>query len=289
MSGRVAVVTGANSGIGLETARGLVRQGAHVVLACRSVARGEEAKRALAQDAAQGQGTLEVRELDLGRHASVRAFAASLARDHPRVHVLVNNAGIFIARREATEDGVERTFAVNHLSHFLLTLLLLPQLRAAAPSRIVHVASEASRGGRLRFDDLQGARRWSGLRAYNQSKLANIAFAFALARRLDAQGVASNAMHPGLVATEWARRGGGLVSAAVALVRPVMLSPSQGADTVVWLASSPEVEGITGRYFTRRKPLEPNAQAQDREAQERLWAESLRLTGLRDEEAHMKP
>lgn len=292
MAGRICVVTGANSGIGLETARGLVRLGATVVMACRSRARGEAAARSLAADAEAGGGALEVRELDLARQASARAFAAEVARAHPALHVLVNNAGIYTSRREVTEDGVERTFAVNHLSPFLLTNLLLPPLRAGAPSRVVNVASEAQRGGRLDFDDLMLAKRWGGLRAYTQSKLANVVFTYALARRLEQTGVTANAVHPGVVATNWARRGGGPLAVGVRLLAPAMLRPAQGADTVLWLASSPEVDGVSGQYFARRKPLRSQPGSHDRVKQERLWAESARLCGLApdspDEGVHMK-
>lgn len=281
MAGRVCIVTGANSGIGLETCRGLARQGATVVMACRSVERGEAAAREVQEDAKAAGGSVEVRALDLGSLASVRRFAHEVGRDHPRLHVLVNNAGIFAPRREVTADGMEATLMVNHLGHFLLTHLLLPHLLAAAPgARIVNVASEAHRGGRLDFDDLQGARRYSGFKAYMQSKLANIMFTYALARRLDGKGVAVNAVHPGSVATNWARQAGGPFSWLVKLSTPFMITAAKGADTVVWLAASPEVERVTGQYFARRRAIRSIAVSYDRTKQERLWDLSARMTGV---------
>lgn len=278
MMGRTCVVTGATSGIGKETARGLARLGATVILACRSLERGEIARREIEGDTANPN--LALMELDLERQRSVREFTRAFGERHRRLHVLVNNAGIFTARRRLTEDGIESTFAVNHLSPFLLTNLLIPLLASSGPSRIVIVASEASQLGRIHFEDLGLARRWSGLRAYCQSKLANILFAAELARRLP-QTVAANALHPGGVRTNLARRGGGWLGIGFRLAWPVLISAARGADTVIWLASSPEVDGVSGYYFERRVPIAPNPIAADPSAALRLWEVSESLTGLR--------
>jgi len=278
MDGRVCIVTGANSGIGKETARGLARVGATVVLACRNRERGEAVRREIAAET--GSPALAVMDLDLQSQASVRAFAREFTAKYGRLHVLVNNAGIFTAKRTLTEDGVETTFAVNHLSHFLLTNLLLPLLRQNPPSRIVNVASEASQMGRIAFDDLNLARRWSGFRAYCQSKLANILFAAELARRLPAD-VTANALHPGGVRTNLARGEGGWFGVGFRLAWPFMISAAKGADTVIWLASSRDVDGVTGRYFERRRPIAPNPVARDASVARRLWNLSESLTRLR--------
>ena len=278
IEGRVCIVTGASSGIGKETTRGLARLGATVVLACRNRQRGEAARREIAADT--GNDALAVMDLDLRSQASVRVFAEEFAANYGRLHVLVNNAGIFTAKRALTVDGVETTFAVNHLSPFLLTQQFLPLLNASTPSRIVNVASEANQMGRIAFDDLNLARRWSGFRAYCQSKLANILFAAELARRLPAD-VTANALHPGGVRTNLARGEGGWFGVGFRLAWPFMISAAKGADTVIWLASSRDVDGVTGRYFERRRPIAPNPIARDASVARRLWEVSESLTGPR--------
>lgn len=273
MRGRTAIVTGANSGIGFETVRGLAQQGATVVLACRRLEAAQFAAGRIASDIPGAD--LHVMPLDLARFADVRRFARKVQARFPRIHVLVNNAGIHTSRRGLTDDGHERTWQTNHLGHFLLTLLLIERLKASAPARIVNVASEAQRGGRLDFDDLEGQGRWGGVRAYTQSKLANIVFTKELARRLEGTGVTANAVHPGVVATNWARHGGGLLQLAVLLGRPFMLSARKGADTVIWLASSRDVESVTGRYFERRREIAPQRIADDPVTGRRLWDVSM--------------
>ena len=279
MAGRVCIVTGASSGIGKETTRGLARLGATVILAVRNVSRGE----AVAREIAQGTGNreLSVEAVDLARLASVRGFVADFTARHANLHVLVNNAGIYTARRVLTEDGVESTFASNHLGHFLLTNLLLDALRAGAPSRIVNVSSEAHQMGKIRFDDLTLERNWSGMAAYCQSKLANVLFTAELAQRLAGQGVIANAVHPGAVRTNWGRHGAGAMGVGVRLAAPFLISAAKGADTVVWLASAAEADSVSGKYFYKRKPMEPNPLAGDPEVARRLWAVSERLVGLR--------
>ena len=279
MTGRVCIVTGANSGIGKAIVRRLASLDATVVMACRSLERGEAARREL--DAVTGNPKLAVLRVDLASLRSVRAFAEAFASRYPKLHVLVNNAGIYTSRRVLTEDGVESTFQTNHLGHFLLTNLLLDTIRASAPSRIVNVASQASRMGTVRFDDLNGERRWGGMAAYAQSKLANVLFTVELARRLDGAGVVANAMHPGVVRTAWASKGGGLVAVGVRIGRPFMVSPAKGADTAFWLAASAEAATLSGQYLYKRRPIRGNPLIRDAGVARRLWGVSEELTGLR--------
>lgn len=274
LSGRTAVVTGATGGIGLVMTRELARMGARVVLAVRNVEKG----RALAKDIA---GETEVLRLDLASLADVRRFAAEYRATHDRLHLLLNNAGIHTARRQVTADGHELTFQTNHLGHFLLTLELLDVLRASAPARVVNVASEAHWLGRLDFDDLMGERRWSGVKAYCQSKLANVEFSYALARRLAGTGVTANAAHPGSVRTGWARgEDSGLLRLAVKTATPILVRPETGAARVLRVATDPALDGVTGRYFVRGKEARSAPWSRREEDWARLWRESERLTGL---------
>ncbi|HUR67984.1 MAG TPA: SDR family oxidoreductase [Candidatus Thermoplasmatota archaeon] len=272
MDKRVAIVTGANHGIGLEVARGLVAQGYRTVLAVRDLEKG----RAAAEEI--GGGT--VMRLDLAELACVREFATEFHLHFEQLHLLVNNAGIHTAKRETTPDGIERTLATNHVGHFLLTKLLLPTLTRSAPSRIVNVASEAHRGAPFfDFDDPMGEHAWSGLRAYAQSKLANLMFTYALARRLHGTGVVANAVHPGSVRTGWARgEESGVFRLGVALASPFLLSPARGARTPLHVATAPELARVSGQYFARMRLKASSAASRDVAAQERLWELSERLT-----------
>jgi NAD(P)-dependent dehydrogenase (short-subunit alcohol dehydrogenase family) len=271
---KTAIVTGASRGVGLETARGLLAAGHYVVLAVRDAARGEAAVKEI--------GGGEVMRLDVADLESVRAFGDAFLGRHGRLDVLVNNAGIHTAQRGLTPQGIERTFATNHLGHFLLACLLIERLKASAPARIVNVASEAHRGGRLDLDDLMGERRWSGIRAYTQSKLANIMFTYALARRLAATGVTVNAVHPGSVRTGWARGSeSGLFRHVVALASPFLLSPARGARMPLRVATDPALAEVSGRYFVRGRERASSATSRDVAAQERLWRVSEGLTGCR--------
>ena len=265
---RRAIVTGANSGVGLETARGLLERGFQVVLAVRDDLKGEEAAREI--------GGGEVMRLDLADLESVRSFADEYRARHDRLDVLVNNAGIHTAERALSPDGYEMTFATNHLGHFLLTELLLDLLKKSAPSRIVNVASDAHRlTGGLDFDDLHGTRSWSGIAQYNRSKLANVMFTHALARRLEGTGVSVFAVHPGTVRTRWARgRESGVFRLGVALASPFLLSPAKGARTSIYAATSPELDGKSGLYLFRQRAVTSSAASRDVAAQERLWRAS---------------
>jgi NAD(P)-dependent dehydrogenase (short-subunit alcohol dehydrogenase family) len=277
VNGKTVLVTGATSGIGKETARGLVEMGARVVIVGRNPRKAEEAA---AQLRAAGPGTVEVLLADFASLAEVRDLGKTVAERYPRLDVLVNNAGVFRLRRELTRDGFEETFGVNHLAPFLLTNELLPVLTAGAPARIVTVASGAHMGARLDFDNLQGERGFRSWSAYGRSKLANIMFTYALSRRVEGSGVTANCLHPGAVATNLGS-GNRLPNRVVmTLMRPFFLSAAKGAETPTYLASSPEVEGVTGKYFERKRERRSSRVSYDEEAQERLWRVSAELTGL---------
>ncbi|MDZ4826022.1 MAG: SDR family oxidoreductase [Actinomycetota bacterium] len=282
MNGKVVVITGGNSGIGKETAVGLAQRGARVVIAVRNQAKGAAA---LAEIRARsGSDTVEMASLDLASFASVRACAQSLLAAHDRIDVLVNNAGIITRKRAVTDDGHETQFQVNHLSHFLFTALLRDQIVKSAPARIVNVASGAHNSARkgLDFDDLESERRYqmAGFGPYGRTKLMNILFTRELARGLDGTGVTANALHPGFVSSNFGREGdtGPLGNIAMVLGRPFALTPAKGAQTSIYLASSPEVEGVSGQYFYKSALAKESASAQDDEAAARLWQISELLT-----------
>jgi retinol dehydrogenase-12 len=278
LEGRTCLVTGASSGVGEETALGLARLGARVVLVCRSRERGERARAAIAK--ASGNPAVQLQLGDLASQAAIRQLAKEIRASVPAIHVLVNNAAVVNWRRATTADGLEATFAVNHLAYFLLTHLLLGRIVAGAPARIVNVASDGHRFGRLDFEDLQLERRYSWWRAYTASKLANVLFTVELARRLEGSGVTANCLHPGAVASRLGHNNGRFAKVVTGLLVPFFLSPAQGAETSIWAASSPEIEGVSGRYFEKRKEVSPSSAARDAETARRLWRESCRLTGL---------
>jgi len=275
---RVAVVTGATSGIGKVTARELARQGFRVVLVARSADKAAETASEIAV-AAPG-AKVETLLCDMSSQKQIRAAAEELGRRHDRLHVLVNNAGGIWTERAVTEDGLERTFAVDHLGYFLFTNLLLPELRRGAPSRVVNVASEASKLGRIDFDDLQGEKRYNGGLAYAQAKLANILFSSELSRRIAGSGVTSNALHPGAVASGFGLNNTGLLRFGMKLARPFLIDEEKGARTSIYLATSPEVEGVTGEYFAKNRPKKPPRNGRDPGVARRLWDVSARLVGL---------
>lgn len=280
MTGKTVIITGGNSGIGKETAVALAAAGARTVITARDRSKGEAAVEDI-RTRSGGAGEVEFVVFDLSRLASVREGAAELLARCPRIDVLVNNAGLVLSARQESADGFEMTFAVNHLGPFLLTELLLDRIKASAPARIVNVSSTAhkqTRGG-LDFDDLQSTRRYSGMQVYARSKLENIYFTTELARRLEGTGVTANSLHPGTVATGYGRDGDttGLLGLGLKLAPPFLLNAEQGARTSVYLASSPEVEGVTGKYFVRSRARTPSALARDDSAARRLWEESEKL------------
>jgi NAD(P)-dependent dehydrogenase (short-subunit alcohol dehydrogenase family) len=276
---RVCLVTGATTGIGLATAEGLARAGAHVILGARTRERGEAARERVA--ATTGSDRLEVAVADLSVQAEVRRLAEEVAAAHPRLDVLVNNAGMVYSEREETADGIERTWALNHLAPFLLTNLLTDLLVASAPARVVTVSSNAHSGASLDLDDPQFVRRtYRSFTAYGQSKLANILFTIELARRLEGRGVTANCLHPGFVRSEFGTRTHGWIRLGIAIARPFAITTEQGARTSIYLATSPEVADVTGRYFVDCKPATPRPQAMDQEMASRLWDASEQMTGL---------
>jgi retinol dehydrogenase 12 len=275
LRGKVCLLTGATRGIGRAAADGLARTGVTLVLVGRDVSRVEETVRAVR--ASSGQGQVEGLVADLSLRSEVRRLAAEIRARYQRLDVLVNNAGAIFTRREETAEGTEKTLALNHLGYFLLTLELLSLLKASAPSRVVNVASDAHRGMRLDFEDLENRKRYSGLRVYGQSKLMNILFTNELARRLQGTGVTVNALHPGVVATGFGKNTPGLFRSLVRLAAPFMTTPEKGAETLVYLATSPQVAGVTGKYFTKSKEARPSPTAREEEAARKLWEASERL------------
>jgi NAD(P)-dependent dehydrogenase (short-subunit alcohol dehydrogenase family) len=279
MEGRTVVITGGNSGVGKATAVALARAGAHTVITARSEERGRSAVSDIRRSS--GSDRVDLVVFDLADLSSVRAGASELLDRYGTIHVLVNNAGLVLSERSVTVDGFESTFAINHLGPFLLTQLLTERLKASAPARVVNVASTAHQGARhgLDFDDLQSTRHYRGMRAYSRSKLANILFTRELARRLASTGVTANALHPGTVATGFARDDDakGLLAFGVRLIKPFVLTPEQGARTSVYLASSPEVADVTGEYFVKCRPKVPSSAARNAAAAVLLWSVSEEL------------
>jgi NAD(P)-dependent dehydrogenase (short-subunit alcohol dehydrogenase family) len=278
MSGRICLVTGATRGIGRATAEALAKSGAHVLLHGRDSASVGAVCREMIR---YGQVTGVVG--DLSSLAAVRKLATEIAAQYPRLDVLVNNAGTGTRRRQVTVDGYERTFAINHLAPFLLTNLLLDKLKAGKAARVVTVSSMAHRGATLDFDDLNWEKRkFKGLGAYGASKLANILFTVELASRLAGSGATANSLHPGVVATNiFTAFGGRTGKIFTVLLRPFMLSPANGAKTSIYLASSPEVANVTGKFFDKCREVAPTAAAQDLGVAKRLWDVSAKLTGLK--------
>lgn len=280
MQGKIVMITGATNGIGRIAAIELARQGAHVVVHGRARERVEAVVAEITQAGGQARGLLA----DLSRMSDIHALAADFTRQYDRLDVLINNAGAVFTDRQLSADGYEMTFAVNHISYFLLTHLLLDVIKASAPARIINVSSDAHKAVRsLDFDQLgQGG---AGFGAYSQSKMMNVLFTFELARRLEGTGVTVNALHPGFVATGFGKNNAGLVGSAMrfivgTLMKPMARTPEQGAQTTIYLASSPQVEGVTGQYFVDSRPAQPQPYAHDREAQRRLWERSEQITGI---------
>ena len=276
MTGKVCVVTGATSGIGKAAATALARLGAQVVLVGRDQGR---AAATAAEIGATGPVPPKVEIADLASMEQVRALAGRLAALE-RIDVLINNAGLVLGERRVTKDGFEHVFAVNHLAPFLLTNLLLPKLTGSAPARVVTVTSDAHSAAKLDLDDPGLEHGWDSWRAYANSKLANILFTRELAGRLDGTGVTANCAHPGVVRTGFGREGKPLLRLGTTIARPFFLSPERGADTIVYLASSPDVAGETGGYYVKRQRREPSAAARDDAAARKLWEISERMTGL---------
>jgi NAD(P)-dependent dehydrogenase (short-subunit alcohol dehydrogenase family) len=281
MKGKVVVITGATSGIGEIAAQRLAGMGARIVLVARDAARGQKALTRL-----PGIGSSAPHSIyygNLSRISECKRVAAEIAAVEPRIDVLINNAGALFGTRHLTADNLEETFATNHMAYFVLTLRLKANLLAAAPARVVNTASDAHRGYTLDFDDLQAAKGYSAIRAYGRSKLCNILFTRELARRWSGKGVTANCLHPGFVATRFGDASGGFLSSAVRIGKALFaITPEKGAETIVYLASSPDVAAISGEYFYKCRPATPTAGGRDDAAASRLWNESAKLAGIED-------
>ncbi|HET7269803.1 MAG TPA: SDR family oxidoreductase [Rubrobacter sp.] len=276
MGGKTALITGGTSGIGKATAEALAAMGANVVITGRNAERGEAAV-----EEVKGHSTDAAVDLilaDLCVQGEVRRLAQTFLARHDRLDVLINNAGVVLSKRTETPDGIETTLATNHLAPFLLTNLLLYRLKESAPSRVITVSSEAQRWGSMDFGDLQSRRRYRGFPVYGMTKLANIMFTYELAERLKGKDVTANCMHPGSVGTNFGQNNGGMMALFFRTFKPFMRSPEQGSDTLIWLASSPEVDGVSGKYFSDRKEIEAKDIAYDPDARRRLWEISESLT-----------
>ena len=278
MSGKTVLVTGATSGIGRATAVGLAKMGAHVAIAGRDRTRTEDTA---VQIRAVGGGQVDVFVADVSAQSEVRRLAAEVLQRLPRLDVLINNVGGFWNTRHVTADGLERTFAINHLAPFLLTDLLLDLLKKSAPSRVVNVSSAVHSMGRIDFDDLQGERSYSGSRAYNQSKLANVLFTYELVRRLQGTSITANVLHPGVVNTSFAVEDPAFFQRLFyPFIRPLMKTPAQGAATSIHVASAPSLTKVTGLYFANSKPTRSSPGTYDQPTAARLWQVSADLVGL---------
>jgi NAD(P)-dependent dehydrogenase (short-subunit alcohol dehydrogenase family) len=279
MGGKVVLITGGTSGIGKAAATALAGMGATVVITGRNEERGKRALQEIREES--GNDGVELILADLTVQDEVRRLAEELRERHNQLEVLVNNAGLVLSERTETPDGIETQLAINHLAPFLLTNLLLDLLKESAPSRIVTVSSDAHRWAKIDLDDLPSRKRYRGMQVYGKTKLANIMFTYELAERLEGTGVTANCMHPGGVNTNFGNNQGGPMNLLFRFFKPFMRSPEQGADTLIYLASSPEVEGMTGKYLADRKVKAASDAAYDETTRKRLWEASEELTGLK--------
>jgi NAD(P)-dependent dehydrogenase (short-subunit alcohol dehydrogenase family) len=278
MKDKVVVITGATSGIGEVAADRLAQKGARIVFVARDRARGEEMQKHL--HAVAGHATHTVHYGDLSTLSEMKRVGKEIADSEPQIDVLINNAGAMFGSRQVTADGLEKTFAVNHMAYFVMTNLLLDRLKATPGARIVSTASDAHKGNKLDFDDLHSEKSYSSFAVYGRSKLMNILFTRELARRLAGTGVTANCLHPGFVGTRFGDSSGGLMAFAIKIAKNFALTPEQGAQTIIYLASSPEVEGKTGGYYDKCKLVAPTKAAQNDADARRLWDVSAKIAGV---------
>jgi retinol dehydrogenase-12 len=275
MQGKTVIVSGATNGIGYVAARELARMGAQTVLVSRSAEKCTQSVEAIKKET--GNSQVEFIAADLSTNAGVQEVAHEFKKRHTHLDVLLNNAGAMFMSRQVSSDGVEMTIALNHLNYFHLTILLLDVLKASGPARIVNVSSDAHRGGKIDFDDIQLKKGYSGFKAYSQSKLANLLFTYEMARKLEGTKVTANALHPGFVDTGFAKNNGGLIKFGMSLLKPMQRKVDEGAQTSIYLASSPEVEGVSGKYFADSKAIASDQASYDNAAAEKLWQLSLEM------------
>jgi NAD(P)-dependent dehydrogenase (short-subunit alcohol dehydrogenase family) len=279
MQGKTVLITGANSGIGKASAAGVARLGAHVVMVCRSPGRGRKALDDIARNVPGA--SLELLLADLSTRTAVESLAIEFKQRHDRLDVLFNNAGIMTSRRRVTSEGFELAFFVNYLSFFMLTGLLLDVLLASTPSRIVNMSSSSQSSGQIDFDDLQLEHPYRGFQAYANTNAMRVAFTYQLAHRLRDTKVTANCLHPGVIHTGLMRNVSPVVQWLFDLTGRFFKSPEDGAETPVYLMSSPEVDGVSGKYFRYCRPMDTTEHTRDPEVRRRLWAESERLSGVR--------
>jgi NAD(P)-dependent dehydrogenase (short-subunit alcohol dehydrogenase family) len=275
MHGKVVVLTGGTSGIGQVAAEKLAGMGARIVLVARDKQRGEATLRRL-----PGPATHSIHYADLSRISEMKRVAAEIAAAEPRVDVLINNAGAAFGSRQVTADGLEMTFAVNHVAYFILTQGLRERLLTSAPARIVNTSSDAHRRAKLDFNDLQSAKSYSGFQVYCRSKLCNVLFTRELARQLEGTGVTANSLHPGFVATRFGDQSGGLLASILGVAKVFAISPEKGAETIIYLATSDAVDKVSGEYFYKSRAVTATAEARNDADARRLWTETERLAGV---------
>lgn len=278
MKNKIVIITGANSGIGKATALALANLGATVVMISRNKEKGLAALNEIKEKTKNPNVELLIADMSIQKE--IRRVASEIIKKYPKIDILINNAGEIVGKYSETVDGIETTFATNHLGYFILTNLLLDNIKAAKNPRIINVASEAERSGDIYFENLNLKGEYSPYKAYCQSKLANIIFTYELARRLKSTNISVNCMHPGVVSTNFGKGLGGMFGSAYSLGKPFMKSPEKGAETVVWLATSPDVEGITGKYFYDKKEIKSISISYGIGTAKKLWKASEMMTGL---------
>ncbi len=284
MKGKVCLITGANSGIGKETAQALADFGATVVMVCRNVEKGKTARNEIIQQT--GNQNVGLIIADMGSQKQVHRLSESFRSQYNSLHVLINNAGLILGTRSSTEDGLETTLAVNHLGPFLLTHLLLDLIKKSQPARIINVSSTVHKWARIRFDDLNWEKGYKPMKVYSQSKLANILFTYQLAKKLEGEQITVNALHPGVIGSNFGQSGSPIHRFFINLGKPFLTSSKKGASTSIYLASSNDVEGITGKYFVDRRAVASSKYSYDADIQSRFWEVSLALTGLNGEKQY---